>query len=115
MSSRVSFTAPQVTNFVELQATAFTFFRYPLHQNIRLNARDQTSHTQDEATFRMLAESFQLNHPKMTGALCEGQMLPAVVNGAEWKKLSGALMDYVYFKEGTLMVRTYFASHFSQL
>ncbi len=56
----------------------------------------------------MLAEAFHLNHPKMTGTLCGGQTLPAVVNGAEWKKLSGALMDYVYFKEGTLMVRSIF-------
>ena len=82
--------------------------RYPLHQNVRLEARQITSKTYDEDTFEMLSQAFHTNHPKMNGPLCEGQTTGVSVNGAEWEKMQGALMDYMYFKEGSLMVSSKF-------
>ena len=82
--------------------------RYPLHQNIRIEARQITSKTYDEDTFEMLSQAFHTNHPKMNGPLCEGQTTGVSVNGAEWEKTQGALMDYMYFKEGSLMVSSKF-------
>ena len=79
--------------------------RYPLHQKVRLEARQLTSKTYDQDTFEMLSQAFHINHPKMNGPLCEGQAVGISVNGAEWEKTQGALMDYMYFKEGSLMVR----------
>ena len=84
------------------------FVRYPLHQNVRLEARLQTYETYDEDTFQMLSEAFHVNHPKMSGSLCDGQKVGVSVNGAELEKTQGALMDYVYFKEGSLMVSGFF-------
>ena len=84
------------------------FVRYPLHQGVRLEAKKQTYETYDEGTFQMLSEAFHMNHPKMNGPLCAGQNVDVSINGVEWEKTRGALMDYVYFTEGSLMVNISF-------
>ncbi len=80
------------------------FMRYPLHQSVRIQARQKTFETYDEGTFKMLSDAYRLHHPAMSGTLCDGQAVGVSVNGAEWEETNGALMDYVYFKEGSLMV-----------
>ena len=79
--------------------------RYPLHQSVRLRGRTATYETYDEETFQMLSEAFYSVHPEMSpGDLCEEQTMGVSVHGAEWEKTQGALMDYIYFKQGSLMV-----------
>ena len=62
--------------------------------------------TQDEASFTMLAEAYAKPHPSMNiGEACGARGPTGLVHGGEVAENEGALMDYLYFKHHTLMVR----------
>jgi len=79
--------------------------RYPLNGAIRNSLGEGSSATEDEATFRMLADAYLLSNPVLKEG-CDGSGATGSIHGADIHLEKGAMMDYVYFRYGVYMVST---------
>ena len=80
--------------------------RYPIHKLRRDSNGEQTFRTEDDSLFNQLATVYTNANPGLAKRAGCGDKTPSgVIHGAEWMPREGALMDYLYYQHGVLMVR----------
>ena len=79
--------------------------RYPLNHMRRDDLGHRQPSTEAEETFRMLATILANSHSQMQSSGSCGDHSPSgAIHGVTWNHHKGALMDYLFFRHGTLMV-----------
>ena len=79
-------------------------YSYPLTKAWRNQLGEKTLLSDDDNVFLNLANTYISTNPSLSKANdCESSSLYGAVHGADVSASDGALMDYVYFKHGTLM------------